>query len=355
MVPNSKIFYGLCLTSGISTALYIWFFPPNSLKKTKRIFSIKEILSVAKNFEREYFPIYKLIQNQSQSLSKLKIKRRIHPRNSLEEVLEIKEVKQKIAEMEDQIFQKFDIRNKSEFQSQYDKLIESNSDLKRIAERISENAENCAQGKMNIFLPPHKFPKFVSSIKTFHIFSELLVSNLKSLNDLMIRLETENFEINPLDSLQMQRIREEVKSLGAKERILQKFGYNQHKIYHGEQLFDSSLLQMQRSDSIWFEPMARFKSIYQKILERHFYRNIDYLHLKNEICCLENSSKEIVEKYKKMNLTAEDRIQKIISLSSKSRIKEKLMEMSEGWKSKDDLSIISETNASQENNFFERK
>ena len=341
-------FYGLCLSSGISAALYLWYHPPKSFKRPKRIFSRDEILRIAKRFERDYYPVYKTVRKYSKILAEVKKQAGRSERIEVEEILNLEGVRLALDNLERKIFKRFGIKNGSEFETHFQNLIETDPEIKGISERINRNVDMYANSGKKLLLKPYELPDFATPAKTYKIASEFMIRSLRTLNEFFLQIETGNLEIDPRDKVEMRRFQNHLNPSKFKQEILENHVYGSVERFHEEQIFDSSLAYMKHRKSAWSQPLFRFKFVYHQIVQRHFSKDLDSRKLALEIDCLEKASDVVLESYFRRAVILKQRISRIRRLAlkrSKQELKCGMLDLECG---KRNLSVISESTETSE-------
>lgn len=341
-------FYGLCISSGISAALYLWYHPPKSFKRPKRIFSREEILTIAKRFERDFYPVYKIVRKYSKILSEVKIQARRSEKNEIEEILNLEGVRRALDNLERSIFKRFNIKNGAEFKSQFQIFNQTDIEIKAISEKINRNMEIYANSDTKLLLKPYELPNFATPAKTYKITSQFMIKSLRALNEIFFQIETGNLMIDPRDQAEMRQLQKYLSPSKFKQEILENHVYGSNERFHEQQIFDSSLGYMKHSKSVWSQPLFRFKFVYHQIAQRHFSKDMNSAELALEIDCLEKASETVLTNYFRRAEILKQRISKIRKLAlkgSKGGCKSWMFDF-EGRKR--NLSVISENTEASE-------
>jgi len=248
--------------------------------------SRQQVIAILKEYRKDFYPIFKYLSNLSLTLQHdYKKKFNYIPdtvRQNLHSMLidENPAFKEQVYAMEDRVYSKFAIHNRSGFEAYVLKLAKTDADVQALVTEIKNDFRKAVLGQQTsegIDLPDIVNPEFILTI-----YKDSLKLILNKLISFVIEHKEKHGEISSYDdafAMQLKDLNLEKLKLD----LLEQRGLANYEDYHPERIFHHALTKYSKEDASFKDRMLKVEVFHQGLMQKIFGPNSDNESLLREL------------------------------------------------------------------------
>lgn len=286
--PNSSVKYPL-LIGGLTAAAglgYLYYRNMQSRDSSDFELSRKQVVAILKEFRKDFYPIFKYLTNLSQTIQNdYKKKFNYIPDNikqNLSTMLidENPAFKEQVYAMEDRIYSKFEINNRSSFEGYVLKLAKTDPDVQALVNDIKNDFRKSVMGvatSENVDLPDIINPDLI-----LQIYKDSLKLVLQRILSFVAEYKERHGEINAYDenfAMQLKDLNLEQMKL----KVLEERGLGGFEDYHPERIFHFALSKFSKENQSFKERLLKMEVFHQGLMQKLFAPNANITQLQQDL------------------------------------------------------------------------
>lgn len=285
---NKKLMYLMGTSVILGTGFLAWYFKYKKSGNTKKIdYSREQIVQVLKRFQRDYFPVYKMLWTTHDKITKsYKSRYGMVPealKNSLHSVLmeENPQFHILIADMEDEIYSAFNIPDRKAFEEASMNLCKTDNEVKLLIQGVQDNIKKSAMGIPQDFNVPLK--EVVTLETTFKIYKSAAFSVQSALNEFLQEYTKDHETINPYDEEFNRKLGEVLSPEKIKKGLLKIYKYDDDERYHELFVFSAAVKKYSKSDNYFERTITQIDRKNQEMLQQQLSPMANLKQIRKEI------------------------------------------------------------------------
>ena len=275
---TSSLKYPLLLGGMTAAAGLGYLYYRSMMSKNNNDFELsrEQVKTILKEFRKDFYPIFKYLTNLSLTIQNdYKKKFNYIPdniRNNLSVML--------VYAMEDKIYNKFGIDNRSGFEAFVLKLSKVDSDVQSLVNEIKNEFRKALMGvtvSENINLPDVVNPDLI-----LQVYKDSLKLVLQKILSFVVDYKERHGEINAYDenfAMQLKDLNLEQTKL----QILEEKGLGNFEDHHPEKIFYHALTKYSKEDQAFKDRLVKMEVFHQTLMQKLFVPNADVRGLQVEL------------------------------------------------------------------------
>ena len=299
---SNKTIFMIGVGASLGLGMMVLYVKRTKIEYLKQKYNKEFVIKVLKRFNRQYFPLNKLLWTTAQK-SKKEMKTyygdfsdemKTDMKNKL--LYSNPGLNETMKKMEAEVYGKFEIDDPSEFEYLCQIYSKEDEEIKTLMVAIDQNLHQSAEGikmSMDIELPRH-----VSSVTTFKIYKDTIYKLLLQLNTFMKNYTANNGYVRDYKDFDA-KLNKVIRPIEIKQVLLKKYKYDCSDDIHEDYFYTASIEKSSRNDPEFRATYQEIEATKNSIFDRHLYTGADFDILQDEIHDL------IVMDYRKKSLAAE--------------------------------------------------
>lgn len=248
--------------------------------------SAEQVKSILKEFRRDFYPIFKYLTNLSQKVQgEYKKKFNYIPdniKNNLNSMLidENPAFKEMVNAMEDKVYGKFSINNRSGFESFVLNLSKVNTEVQVLVNEIKNDFRKALMGV--VVSETIDLPEFVNPDMILDIYKDSLKLVIQNILSFVVDYKERHGEISAYDenfALQLKDLNLEQMKL----KVLEERGLGNYEDYHPERLFHYALAKYSKEKQDFKDRLVKMEVFHQTLIQKFFVPNANFNDLQREL------------------------------------------------------------------------
>lgn len=274
---------GMTAAAGLG---YLYYRSMQSVNNSNFEMSREQVKAVLKEFKKEFFPILKYLTNLSLTIQNdYKKKFNFIPdeiRNNLSTILidENPAFKEQVYAMEDRLYSKFGINNRTGFEAYVLNLAKIDSEVQALVNDVKgdfKKALNGLSANDNIDLPDTVNPDLI-----LQVYKDSLKLVLQKILSFVMDYKERHGEINAHD----ENFAMQLKDLNLEQiklKLLEEKGMGEYEDYHPERIFHFALTKYSKENQGFKDRLVKMEVFHHSLMQKLFAPNTDISGLQEEL------------------------------------------------------------------------
>lgn len=248
--------------------------------------SRKQVIAILKELRKEFYPIFKYLTNLSQTIQNDYKKKFNYIPDNIKANLHVMLIdenpafKEQVYAMEERVYSKFAIHNRSGFEAYVLRLAKTDADVQALVNEIKNNFRKAVMGVTlteDINLPSLIEPELI-----LQIYKDSLKLVLQRILSFVADYKERHGEITAYD----ENFAMSLKNLNLEQmklQVLEERGLGGFEDYHPERLFHFALAKYSKEDPSFKDRLSKMEVFHQGLMQKLFAPNADISYLQGEL------------------------------------------------------------------------